>query len=62
VATRTHNSQPTWIVVVAVLILIPPIVWALSTVMHILAAVSIGFVLAVVAIVAAFIWLKNRVG
>jgi hypothetical protein len=62
VATRTHNSRPTWMVVVALLILIPPIVWALSTVMSILAAVSIGFVIAVVAIVAAFIWLKNRVG
>lgn len=48
--------------VVAVLILVPVIVWALSTVINILAAVSIGFVIAVVAIVGAFIWLKNRVG
>ncbi len=49
-------------VVVAVLILLPVLVWALSTVVSILYAVSIGFVIAVVAIVAAFIWLKNRVG
>lgn len=62
VATRTHNRWPTWIVVVAVLLLIPVIVWALSMVMSILAAVSIGVVIAVVAIVALFIWLKKRVG
>lgn len=61
-ATRTHNRWPTWIVVVAVLLLIPVIVWALSMVMSILAAVSIGVVIAVVAIVALFIWLKKRVG
>ncbi|HSJ70807.1 MAG TPA: hypothetical protein VLA29_04070 [Acidimicrobiia bacterium] len=60
-ATRTHNRWPTWIVVVAVLLLIPVLVWALSTVINILVAVSIGFVIAVVAIVALFIWLKNRV-
>ncbi|MEZ5176168.1 MAG: hypothetical protein R2823_08195 [Acidimicrobiia bacterium] len=56
-----QQQWPTWIVVVAVIILIPPIVWGLSTVMHIAAAMSIGGILVVVAIIWLFARLKQRV-
>ena len=52
---------PTWMIVVAIIILIPPIIWALSTTMHILAATGIGFVIAIVLIVLAFRYLNDRV-
>jgi len=48
-------------VVVSVIILIPPIVWALSTFMHIVAAMSIGGILLVVFIVWLFTRLKKSV-
>lgn len=59
--TQTKKQWPTWIIVVAILILIPPIVWALSLTMDILAAVGIGFVILVVAIVALFMYLNRRI-
>lgn len=55
------NRWPTWVIVVAIIILIPPIVWALSLTMDILAAISIGAVIFIVAVVALFIWLRGRV-
>lgn len=48
-------------IVVAILILAGPIIWALSMFMHILAAMSIGGILVVIALVLLFIWLKKRV-
>ncbi len=57
----TQQHWPTWVVVVSIIILIPPLVWALASAMNILAALSIGGILAIVAIVALFVWLKNRV-
>lgn len=59
--TETKQHYPTWMIVVAILILAGPIIWALSTVMHILAAMSIGGILVVVAIVALFMYLNKRV-
>ena len=56
-----RNRWPTWVIVVAIIILIPPIVWALSLTMDILAAISIGAVLFIVAVVALFVWLRARV-
>jgi len=47
-------------IVVAVLILLPPLVWALST-LNIVAAMSIGGILLVVAIVVLFIKIKDQV-
>lgn len=61
VARSTDNRFPVWITVVAIVILIPVLVWALSTVMHIAAAMSIGGILAVAGIVLLFIWLRRRV-
>jgi hypothetical protein len=46
---------------VSILILAGPIIWALSTVMHIAAAMSIGGILVVVAIVALFVYINKRV-
>jgi len=48
-------------IVVAVLILLPPLVWALSITLNIVAAMSIGGILLVVAIVVLFIKVKARV-
>lgn len=48
-------------VVVAVLILLPPIVWGLSVAFNIVAAMSIGGILLVVLIVWIFTRLKKRV-
>jgi hypothetical protein len=47
---------PTWVVVIAVIILIPPLVWALSATLNILAALSIGGILLIGGIVALFVW------
>ena len=56
-----EQKFPTWMIVVAIIILIPPIVWAMSLVVDILVATSIGFVIAVVLIVLAFRYLNKRV-
>jgi hypothetical protein len=56
-----QNEFPTWMVVVSIIILAFPIIWALSLFLDILAAMSIGGILIVVALVLLFIWLKNRV-
>lgn len=48
-------------IVVAIIILIPPIVWALNLVMHIAFAMTIGGILLVVGIVGLFVYLKRRV-
>lgn len=58
--TKQQQHWPTWIVVVSIIILTPPLVWALSSAMHIIAALSIGGIVAIVAMVALIVWLKNR--
>lgn len=57
-----QKKWPTWMVVVAFLILIPPIVWGLSVAFNIVAAMSMGGVLLIVLIVWLFTRLKKRVG
>ena len=49
-------------VVVAVLILIPPIVWGLTVAFNIVAAMSMGGVLLIVLIVWLFMRLRSKVG
>ena len=48
-------------VVVAIIILAGPIIWALTIFFDIVTAMSIGGILVVVAIIALFIWLNKRV-
>ncbi len=55
------NEFPTWMVVVSIVILAFPIIWGLSLVLDIVAALSIGGILVVAALVLLFIWLKKRV-
>ena len=55
------NEFPTWMVVVSIIILAFPIIWALSLFLDIVAAMSIGGILVVAALVLLFIWLKKRV-
>ncbi len=55
------NEFPTWMVVVSIIILAFPVIWALSLFLDIVAAMSIGGILVVVALVLLFIWLKGRV-
>jgi len=57
----TQQNWPTWVVVVAIIILIPPLVWALAVFMNILVALLLGGIVAIAAIVGLFVWLKNRV-
>ncbi len=60
--SEEHEQQwPTWVVVVAILILAIPLIWMLSIFMHVLAAMSIGGILVVVAIIGLFVWLNRRV-
>ena len=60
--SETYEQRwPTWVVIVAILILAIPIIWALSIFMHILAAMSIGAILVVAGIIGVFIWLRGRV-
>jgi hypothetical protein len=49
-------------VVVAILLLAVPIVWGLSAIMHIVAALSIGGILVVAGLVLLFVWLRGRAG
>ncbi|MFV2000063.1 MAG: hypothetical protein ACC654_06835 [Acidimicrobiia bacterium] len=60
-STQTKKQWPTWMIVGAVLILLPPLIWALSITFNIVAAMSIGGILLVVAIVVLFIRIKARV-
>ncbi|MGB9357651.1 MAG: hypothetical protein WCC01_03745 [Acidimicrobiia bacterium] len=55
------NEFPTWMVVVSIIILAFPIIWALSLFLDVVAAMSIGGILVVAALVVLFIWLKKRV-
>ena len=55
------NEFPTWMVVVSIIILAFPIIWALSLFLDIIAAMSIGGILIVAALVLLFIWVKKRV-
>ena len=55
------NEFPTWMVVVSIIILAFPVIWALSLFLNIVAAMSIGGILVVVALVLLFIWLRKRV-
>ena len=57
----SKNEFPTWMVVVSIIILAFPIIWALSLFLDIIAAMSIGGILVVVALILLFIWLKKRV-
>jgi hypothetical protein len=60
-AAQTKNEFPTWMVVAAIVILAIPVIWALSLVLDVVAAMSIGGILVVVALVLLFVWLKRRV-
>jgi len=60
-ATQTKKQWPTWMIVVAIVILIPPIVWALTITFNIVTALSIGGILLVAGIIWLFIAIKGRV-
>ena len=60
-STKEKQDFPTWIVVVAIILLAGPIIWALNIFMSVLQAMSIGGILVVIAIVALFVWLNKRV-
>ncbi len=47
--------------VVAILILAIPIIWGIAILTSLLAAMSIGGILVVAAIIGLFIWLRSRV-
>jgi hypothetical protein len=48
-------------IVISILILAGPIIWGLAMIFDIITAMSIGGILVVIALVALFIWLKNRI-
>ncbi|GMQ93950.1 MAG: hypothetical protein BMS9Abin12_1432 [Acidimicrobiia bacterium] len=52
----TQQNWPTWVVVVAIVILIPPLVWALSATLNIVAALSLGGILLLAGVIALFVW------
>jgi hypothetical protein len=60
-ASTEHNRFPTWMIVISILILAGPIIWALAVIFDIVTAMSIGGILVVVAIIALFVWLNKRV-
>ena len=59
--SSSENRFPTWMIVVSIIVLAFPIIWALSLFMHIVAAMSIGGILVIAALIGLFIWLKGRV-
>jgi Na+-driven multidrug efflux pump len=60
-APADKNRFPTWMIVISIIVLAIPVVYALSLFMHIVAAMSIGGILIVAGIVVLFIWLKREV-
>ena len=60
-APTSKNRFPTWMIVVSILILAVPVIWGLSLFMHVIAAMSIGGILVVAALIGLFVWLKGRV-
>ncbi|HZJ48326.1 MAG TPA: hypothetical protein VFD97_04735 [Acidimicrobiia bacterium] len=60
-AQADKNRFPTWMIVISIIILAVPVVYALDLFLHILVAMSIGGILVVAALVALFIWLKREV-
>jgi hypothetical protein len=60
-AAQTKNRYPTWMVVVSFVVLGLLVFWALTLFLDVVAAMSIGGILAVVGLVLLFIWLKKRV-
>lgn len=50
----------TSVVIVAILILAIPIIWGIAILTNLLAAMSIGGILVVAAIIGLFIWLRSR--
>lgn len=61
IAENYEQKWSTWVVVVAILILAIPIIWAIAILTSLLAAMSIGGILIVAGIIGAFIWLRGRV-
>ena len=59
--SSTRNRFPTWMIVVSILILAGPIIWALTLFFDIITAMSIGGILVVIGLVLLFIWLKREV-
>ena len=60
-AETYERKWSTGVVVVAILILAIPIIWAIAILTNLLAAMSIGGILVVAAIIGLFIWLRSRV-
>jgi hypothetical protein len=61
VATQTKQNFPTWMIVIAIILLAGPIIWALTIFFNLITAMSIGGILVVVAIIALFVYLNKRV-
>ncbi|MCH7844498.1 MAG: hypothetical protein IIC70_06400 [Acidobacteria bacterium] len=59
-ADAYQQKWSTWVVIVAILILAIPIIWGIAIVTNLLAAMSIGGILVVAAIIGLFIWLRSR--
>ncbi len=59
--SEPQRKWPTWVVIVAILILAIPIIWGLAILTNLLAAMSIGGILIVAGIIGLFIWLRGRV-
>ncbi len=59
-ASQSKSNRATWIIVVAALLLIGPLIWGLSIVMNVVAAAGIGVIIVGVLVVAAFIWVRGR--
>jgi len=56
-----EQQWPTWVVIVAVLILAIPLIWMANIFFGLLGAMSLGGILLVVGIIALFVWLNRRV-
>ena len=59
--SASQNRFPTWMIVISIIILAVPVIMILNLFMHVVAAMSIGGILVVAALIGLFIWLKGRV-
>ncbi|GMQ86307.1 MAG: hypothetical protein BMS9Abin07_1880 [Acidimicrobiia bacterium] len=60
-ADTYEQKWSTWVVIVAILILAVPIIWGVAILTNLIAAMSIGGILVVAAIIGLFVWLRSRV-
>jgi hypothetical protein len=57
---KQSNNTATWIIVVAAILLVGPLIWALSLIIDVVVAAGIGVVIFIGVVIWAFVWVRGR--